>query len=414
MNDATQLRVLFVTVSYAPGSLPSDKRFLRDLIQCLPVSIIPAIWTLSEIPPKYEVTQIGDKQVPVNSRCRLGHQPLTARSDILPPHPYHSQLRQILELMISTLYESSRSLKESVRLHKPDVIHFYDNVGPVIGILRKQFPEVVVTCGKASTREIGSKGWSLYRRLLKSTYGACDQVVAYTDAARNVLLATGLLQERVVTIPWGVQPTTTVPSGKASDRIRGRYHCSEGDMLIAVTPRGTEKSIVNIIEFAKSLSQETHTKYVFAIRPTRYSESYMKHGNSQVIIENGPKDFYGLLEVADVVWAPVDKLTVTTLPPLTWIEAMIRGTPVITQLNPGVDECIINNETGFLYENLDDFRNVIAHFQSDIDYDRLSRNARILALKKYNVQLCAKQYLNLWSRVAPQWRSDTSVDQLSK
>ena len=158
MNSTAQLRVLFITVSYALGALPSDKRFLRDLIEYLPASIIPAIWTLSEIPPKYEVTQIGDKLVPVNSQCRLGHQPLTSQGDTLIPHPYHSQLRQVLELMVSTLYESSHSLKESVRLHKPDVIHFYDNVGPVIGILRKQFPEVVVTCGKASTREIGSKG----------------------------------------------------------------------------------------------------------------------------------------------------------------------------------------------------------------------------------------------------------------
>ena len=126
-------------------------------------------------------------------------------------------------------------------------------------------------------------------------------------------------------MPWGVQQHN-IPSPIELQRIRRRYNCNEDDMLIVVTPRGAEHSILRMIEFAKSVSQETTTKYVFAIRPTRYSESYAGRGNSQVIIENGPTDFYDLLTAADVVWAPVDGLMMTALPPLTWIEAMIRGT----------------------------------------------------------------------------------------
>jgi glycosyltransferase involved in cell wall biosynthesis len=76
---------------------------------------------------------------------------------------------------------------------------------------------------------------------------------------------------------------------------------------------------------------------------------------------------------------------------LVMIEAMACGTPVIGYRRGSVPEVIENNITGFIAENREDMINSISKIES------LSREAcREAAISRFNVNIIANQYLNLF------------------
>jgi len=398
MGGENKLRVLFVAICYEPGNLPSDKQFLNDLIQCLPNSIVPAVWTLTESIPGNETVQIGDKYVPISSICRVGHRPIRNRGEVKPIHPKHPFFWQLFEISSSVLYESSRSLRRAVYKHRTQVIHFVDNVGPIIQVLNARFPTIPIICSKPSARVQGSYCWWLYKKLLRATYNPVDTTVTYTNASKEVIVAAGIPPNKVVAIPWGVKTPSPI-SLPSIEAINRRYCCTKDSLLVVVLPRGPKHFITDMIVLAKALAEELPIRFVFAIRPTLYSADYDIMINDNVIIENGPADFYDLLAAADVAFAPQEKQSTATLPPLAWLEAMARGTPLITMSNPGIDECVIDKETGLLYQNSNQIKGLLQKCQDSSFRHMMAFNAQSLITQRFNVQSIAIRYASLWESI---------------
>ncbi len=395
MVNQDKVRILFIAISYAPLVLPSDKQFLNDLIAAVPESFLPSVWTLTEATPGYKVAQIGNRSVPVMSRCRLGHHPISKRGEILTPHPTHNQLRQKLEIALSIIWESRHSLQEIIQREQPQIIHFDCDIGPILGILRARFPAIIFTCSKPSVRIQNSANWSLYSRLLSYTYLSADKVIAYTDLCRKTLQIAGVPEDKVVTIPWGIKQPSSVPSARIAD-IRQRYGCSAGNLLVVVLPRGGERFTIDMIRQTKSWGSTASTKIVFAIRPTRYSFAYDGLGNDSVIVENGPSDFYELLAASDVAFAPQEKQMMTSLPPLAWLEAMGRGSPLITMENPGVNDLVIDGQTGFLYRQPSEIPGFLTMLSDQEFRTRLSGNAKNRVAGYHSVDNIAIHYVKTW------------------
>ncbi len=395
MLEQSEFRILFVAISYAPVVLPSDKQFLNDLIAALPEIFVPSVWTLTEAPPGYEVAQIGKKSVPVMSRCRLGHQPISEHGETLKPHPSHNQVRQKSEIALSTIWESRRSLQKIIRMEQPQIIHFDCDIGPILGILKNYFPTVLFTCSKPSVRISNSTKWAYYRRMLSYTYRSADKVIAYTDGCQKTLRLAGVPESKVMTIPWGIKKPTPLSPARATD-IRQRYGCNHNDLLVVVLPRGGTRFTMDMIQIIKSWDNTIPAKFVFAIRPTRYSPDYDDLSDGNIIVENGPSDFYELLAAADVAFAPQGKQIMTTLPPLAWLEAMVRGLPLITMVNPGVEELVIDGHTGFLYNQPTETEEFLRRLGDEKFRARLSHNAQKLVATYYNIDGIATRYVGMW------------------
>jgi len=398
MGGENKLRVLFVAICYEPGNLPSDKQFLNDLIQCLPNSIVPAVWTLTESIPGNETVHIGDKFVPISSICRVGHRPIRNKGEVKPIHPKHPFFWQLFEIASSVLYESSRSLRRAVYKHRTQVIHFVDNVGPIIQFFNARFPTIPIICSKPSARVQGSYYWWLYKKLLSVTYSSANKIVTYTDTSRDLIVAAGIPPNKVATIPWGVK--TPSPISLASiEAIHRRYGCKKNSLFVVALPRGPKHFICKMIALSKSLAAELPIRFVFAIRPTLHSADYDIMINDNVIVENGPADFYDLLAAADVAFAPQERQFVATLPPLAWLEAMARGTPLITMTNPGIDECVIDGETGLLYQHSKQIKGLLQKCQDRSFLHMMAFNAQSLITQRFNVRAIAIRYASLWESI---------------
>ena len=58
--------------------------------------------------------------------------------------------------------------------------------------------------------------------------------------------------------------------------------------------------------------------------------------------------FAGLLAASDVLFSPIFDWDCIVAPPLTWIESMAAGLPVLTTDVPGADELVESGRTGYL------------------------------------------------------------------
>ena len=96
-----------------------------------------------------------------------------------------------------------------------------------------------------------------------------------------------------------------------------------------------------------------------------------------------------------IVVSPVALSTMTVAPPLTWIEMMQRGIPIITTSVAGADELISHGENGFL---VDGVRNT-ARLLVEIDATRLRKTAA--ASKRtieagYDLRDICRRYVEMW------------------
>jgi glycosyltransferase involved in cell wall biosynthesis len=79
---------------------------------------------------------------------------------------------------------------------------------------------------------------------------------------------------------------------------------------------------------------------------------------------------------------------------LVTIEAMSCGTPVITWNNGAMPEIVVNNQTGFICNNMEDLRNAI----KNIDNIR-PENCRNRVEENFTYQVMAKKYIKLYKKI---------------
>lgn len=393
------LRVLIVAISYFPMRIPSDKQFVNDLLKHLPDSIEPAVWTLNEADPSSRIVRIGNRNIPVRSICRLWHRPLSSGEDGLVPHPNHSQVWNLTEISLSLGFAAFGSLRKAIRDHKAQILHFADHIGPVLQLIRALFPDIAITCAKPTAWVPSAKYWLLYERLLQSSLGSADAIIAYSQSCKSSLVHAGIDNRKLHMIPWGIErPCPT--SQEKINLIRQRYGCSPDDLLVVGEDRGllTEYRY-RIIRDAKVLAEQEPMRFVFPIRPTRFQEEHTKLSDERVTVIKSPPDFYDLLAAADALFCPEGSQLATCLPPLMWLEAMVRRTPVVTTFGPGVEETLVDGQTGILYQDSREAADALRRLMDKELLAALQNGAQRFVLEKYDVERIAESYAELWTGI---------------
>ena len=109
--------------------------------------------------------------------------------------------------------------------------------------------------------------------------------------------------------------------------------------------------------------------------------------------------FQDLLKAADFFISPILDKDSTVAPPYTWIECMSRGVPIITTDVSGADELIANRVTGYISETEYYFKKTIIDAIRLKDYlPEMSKKAKEVVARKFNLKNIAEDYLELWKR----------------
>jgi glycosyltransferase involved in cell wall biosynthesis len=259
-------------------------------------------------------------------------------------HHLHRPWQEILERQLTLLDLGSR-LKRRAREGRVDVVHFMDNFGLGMGWLRRKLdgPAVTATALRYDPRGL------VYRLYLARSFGALDGVACLSDAYRGILGQLGVDAARIATLRWGPAPAFQVSPARAA-AVAARYGLAPGAPLLVwagFIQQVAEESLRETAALARVLTaQVPDLHFAFALKPESWRDDFLALAGERIHVERDLPDFPAFLARADCLVSPVVRTDSTVAPPLTWIEAMALGTPVATTAALGVDEVVIDGETG--------------------------------------------------------------------
>ncbi len=297
------------------------------------------------------------------------------------------------------LFANRALLQQIVRDHRIDVIHFMDNLGFGVREVKRLFGSALVTV----TAMGYSKGGSLLRRLrhlyIRRSYDAADMVITRTNAMKQRLVELGVPERKIQTIHWGVSCDETVSAECCAQARRAFGVPAEAKLLLwsGHIAQIQRKSFYATLDIARELTQRRQDVFfVFAFKPYHYESSLARLESDKIRIRTDIPDFPALLAAADLFVSPVVRSDCIVPPPLTWIEAMAFGTPVMTTPVGGVNELIDHQRDGWVTD-LDRFPADLNRLLDNSDLlAALSDNAVEKVRSEFNLETIARQYQDLW------------------
>lgn len=229
-----------------------------------------------------------------------------------------------------------------------------------------------------------------------------DAVIPFSNAYNKILSRLQVPLEKLHTIPWGVDTNTfEVVSDKKREDLRKRFGLKKDAFIVLWTgpiQQIQEPDYYKSVSCARqAIQNDPDIEFIFCFKPEGYREKYQNDSGPQLTVLNGHSDFGNLLGCVDLLFSPIHKLDSTVSPPLTWVEAMSRGVPLITTQVLGADEIIDNNVNGFITNNYDTLVSDLERIKADGISNEVRSRAREKINANYNIELIARKYLEIFT-----------------
>ena len=281
-------------------------------------------------------------------------------------------------------------------------VHLMDNFGPgnrlIARAVRKHGARLSVTSIAYERR-----GRRLYDRFLQLSYASRDlRVVALSHRLRARLRDLGVSAEAITHIPWGVAPGHVALSG---DRDEARRKAGIPPQVPVFLWAGFIQQVREAdFELAYKLATESRARgleatFVFAFKPETFRPSYgpLDRPDAGVrVMPTAPEEFAAVVAASDALFSPIFDRDCIVAPPLTWIEAMAAGLPVLTTDVPGAEELIDVGKTGYLAS--DEEQLIERLFLLADDHTRMTEACRAKVEADYNLDDIGQAYLAFWFR----------------
>lgn len=301
----------------------------------------------------------------------------------------------------ATLLKLIPLLKKLIGLHHIKVIHLMDNFGFLTRLIKIAFPglEVYATAITYNKNGLPPRLYSFYQRMI---FGNLDKVVVSSNAFKTKLIEDGFSKEKVEVIRWGISMVNE--TNKLFDK-RGMKEDGKKDPSAKVilwtgfTQQVGVKSLQLSLSLARSIiRKKCSVDFIFTIKPECFPKDWRPFEKEHLrVLATTPQEFLKLLERADLLLAPIDNHRSIVAPPLTWIECMAQGIPIMSTQVPGIDEILKHNLTGFVAKSNDGLQDLMERVLEKEDLlAEVSAKVKELVVEKYNLKNIAQDYLKLW------------------
>ena len=391
-----RVRVLLVGSRVLPFRHAGDKNFWLDLIRTLPgVGIDVAVLSVT----------LEDVAGPAPYPCRYV-QPIPLST----PGGYGLFNRESVGLRQTNNYPSKTmsfprivaTMRAMERSFRPHVVHFIDNYGPVMRSLRPLSRGTPLTVSAVAY----ARRHPLYDWLLIESLRSFDCIVPFTHAFLVRLQELGF-DGRLRWIPWGIDPRRFHPP---SDEERASALARLGlppDALVVAWSGFPQATGLAEMEFASAVAGrclETDPggfAFEFCFKPEHFDPRFRSLERAGVHVRNSAEEYAAVQRAADVLLSPFLAKEATVGPSLTWLEFMAMGTPVLSTPAWGVEDVIVDRESGLVAGSLDQACAALQEVHSDRgELRRLGEGARRMVLERFTVDRAAKGYADLWRQLA--------------
>ena len=240
----------------------------------------------------------------------------------------------------------------------------------------------------------------IYHQIKVKGFAGMDKLIVTTKATAKRLTGLGIDADIIEVIPWSAESKLVQKSGDPEFRKRLTVAADAEIVLWSGPLQGTGgREIEYAVQVAHLVTRQTKKfHFVFAFKPDQLKADYFKtlNGNRCVtVMETDQAEFQELQNIAALFISPICDKNRTVAPPITWIEMMQRGVPVVTTPIDGVDEILENYESGIIAESEEDAAQAIIGI-TDVQLKTMKDKARRTVNEKYNIKSIAKSYTKLW------------------
>ncbi|MFX1442264.1 MAG: glycosyltransferase [Promethearchaeota archaeon] len=248
---------------------------------------------------------------------------------------------------------------------------------PVIGKLLTKFP----------------LAWKYERHMLEKY-----DLTAVATKSKKELLLEHWFKEPIITLSNGVHDLYY--QELKENGIRDKYGLGDKKVLLYASRMSPEKHMVSIIRKFKSIHKIVPDSHLLIVGSEGPSSKLLKSLANKLDYVScaGRVPFIDLLKLfntADLscLWSWVEAEG------LVLIEAMAQGTPNIGANGYGIRDVIVNGKTGYLANNLNEFKDcAVKLFKDDDLRAEFGKNAK-LAAEKYRISRVAENWIKLYKFV---------------
>ncbi len=282
------------------------------------------------------------------------------------------------------------------------LIHLIDNYGPIMaGLNRKNRVPLSIFAPTYHPHH------QFYDNLLKASLRPFTKVITTTNSFKHKLVELGIAQDKIEIIHWGVDAEFMKPSFAQRKQTREKLGIDPNSKLILWSGflqqigRGEFQCALKIAN--KSIKQNSNYKFILALKNVHFKEEYQYYEKRgiKIISTNSNLEFLKLVNASDAFLSPILSTASIVAPPLTWIECMALGVPIITTNVGGSNELILNGDTGYIFNSLQEATEKINTIHVDETlHKKISQAAREKVRMEYNIEGIAHKYLCLWKEMA--------------
>jgi len=289
-------------------------------------------------------------------------------------------------------------LKKLYRENPYNHVHLMDNFGLGNRLIATNVP----TGASVSAMAYQGKNRLVYDRYLTLSYDSPNlTVVPSSMTFAKKLGQIGIDKKRIVCIRWGVKLSPRNPTTK--DRKKMKLVLSlpiDKPLLLwsGYTSQVRRKDFLYAHKIAEeSLKKGLDGVFCFAFKPETFEKkftSFHNPGKGIYVMPTTAQEFSLLQRCADIFYSLVINTRCILAPPLTWIEILRLGVPILTTRVPGADEIVSDGKTGYLANSP---RELIERvFVITKQYEKMIPYCYEKVATTYDIEYIAKQYLRLW------------------
>ena len=295
--------------------------------------------------------------------------------------------------------DSVKMAKElSKMLSKVEIIHWFGSFWPLTPL----FVFLSRVCGIKNYVSVFSffVRYPLYSSLLKTSLSGFNKIIVSTKAlgstlSREIRVSSSKMQHISLGVDLAIyKPAMNKGKLKVSRGINPNYKVIS---WFGPIENCKYEDFCYLLKYAQSM-RSLPLFFIFAFKHTIPS-LYMPSTNNVKFCSN-LDSIRDILDITDLVVLPFSRDNWQVGLPLTIVETLASGVPVVTLKRPGIDEAVIDGYNGLLVTKLDDIpKAIIALCKQEDKLSKMSRNARGFAERYFNINKKAQDFVNLWSAV---------------
>ena len=393
-----ELVVMFAGAGLFPFRVAGDKNFQLDLAAELGARGVRTI-TLSIVQAHAAIlAQVqGIHVVPLPFHGRNSHSSycLDHEGMVIAYHHFHGELRQTLELAIA-LISHMRGIRRLIRHEKVGVVHWVDSslVVPVLRLVVGRNVAVV-----AGSLKWVPKGW-LADRMRALALSSASLMVTSTKAAADSIRRLGSADTPVHIAPWGSKGVTPSHIEEEPDPERPVRLLWAG--FIQQIGRADFEQTVALA--ARVITRRSNIEFHFCFKPECFCSEYLGRASHGIHVFVGGADFLNRLSQYDALLSPIFDSDSSAAPPLTWIEALSAGLPIVTTDNPGMRELLTDGESAIIRMNAEELEEWLVNVCDLSSLQTMRPRARDLFDERYQIGVVADSYEAIYVDAARQTR----------